>query len=166
LEGLNVGVTIYTDGACLDNPGRGGYAAILEDGKIQKVISGGYKLTTNNRMEIMAAIAGLEALKDICKVTVWSDSKYLVDAMNKGWARNWKQSNWKRSNNRRAANVDLWDRLLRLFETHDVDFKWVKGHSKNKNNERCDEVANNFANDKQLPEDEGYQNKVTTGRLL
>ena len=159
-------VIIYTDGACLGNPGQGGYAAILEDDKIQKEISGGYKLTTNNRMEVMAAIVGIEVLKEIHKVTVWSDSKYLVDAINKGWARNWKQNNWKLRNNKRAANIDLWDRLLKLCTTHDVTFKWVKGHSNNKNNERCDELANKAANNNQLPEDSGFKNTETTGRLF
>ena len=159
-------VVIYTDGACLGNPGPGGYAAILEYDKRKKEISGGYKSTTNNRMEIMAAIAGLEALKDVCEVTIWSDSEYLVNAMNKGWAMKWKAYNWKLSNKKRAANIDLWDRLLKLCEIHNVNFKWVKGHSENSKNERCDELANKAANGNQLLEDTGYKKKLKNTRLI
>ena len=159
-------INIYTDGACVGNPGPGGYAAILEYGEHQKEISGGYKMTTNNRMEIMAVIKGLEALKDVCKVTVWSDSEYLVKAMNEGWVRKWKGYNWKLSNKKRAASIDLWDRLLKLCEIHDVDFEWVKGHSFNRKNAYCDELANEAANNSKLPEDVGYKKKEKMDRLL
>lgn len=159
-------VTIYTDGSCLGNPGQGGYAAILEYGKYTKEISGGYKMTTNNRMEIMAAIAGLEVLKDVCKVTLWSDSEYLVKAMNEGWVRRWKDYNWKLSNNKRATNIDLWDRLLKICEIHDVVFEWIKGHNINLKNERCDELANKAAQNDNLHIDYGYKRKATTRKLL
>jgi ribonuclease HI len=159
-------VNIYTDGACIGNPGPGGYAAILKYGKQQKEISGGYKLTTNNRMEIMAVIVGLEALKDVCSVTVWSDSEYLVKAMNEGWTRKWKQYNWRLNNRKKAANIDLWDRLLKLCEIHDVDFEWVKGHNDNKENVRCDELANIAAYGNNLQEDYGYEKKVKPEKLL
>lgn len=132
---------IYTDGACSGNPGPGGYGAILScKGKI-KELSGGEANTTNNRMEIMAAIAGLSALKKPCEVTLYSDSKYLVDAITKRWVYRWRDNNWMRNKTDAALNVDLWERLLKLLETHQVTFAWVKGHAGHPQNERCDRLA-------------------------
>ena len=134
-------VSIYTDGACSGNPGPGGYGTVLLYNDIRKELSGGYSDTTNNRMEIMAVIKGLEALKSSCRVTIYSDSKYVVDAIDKGWVYNWKKNGWMRSNKERALNVDLWKRLLELMEKHQVTFKWVKGHADNVENKRCDQLA-------------------------
>ena len=134
-------IDIYTDGACKGNPGPGGWGAILVYGNIEKELSGGERETTNNRMELMAAIKGLEALKEPCEVTLYSDSKYLVDAMTKGWAAAWKARGWKRSGRSDALNPDLWDRLLSLAAVHRIKFVWVKGHDGHAYNERCDALA-------------------------
>ena len=149
-------VTIYTDGACLGNPGPGGYAAVLIYKGRRKEVSGGYARTTNNRMEIMAAIAGLETLKGKCKATIYSDSEYLVKAMSRGWVRKWRANGWKRNKRERALNSDLWERLLRLCDRHEVRFSWVKGHADTAENRRCDELAMQAAQQPNLPEDEGY----------
>lgn len=146
-------VTIYTDGACSGNPGPGGYGTVLICNGIQKELSGGYLDTTNNRMEIMGVIKGLEALKHTCKVTVYSDSKYVVDAIEKGWLANWKKNNWIKSNKEKALNIDLWKRLLVLMELHDVSFKWVKGHHDSEENNRCDLLAVQASRQSGLPED-------------
>ena len=143
-------VTIYTDGACVGNPGSGGYAAILISGERRKEITGGRQLTTNNRMELIAAIVALEALKWPCKVTLRSDSRYLVDGGQQRRTQNWK------------VNRDLWDRLRDICEKHDVEFEWVKGHSGNPENERCDVLAGNAAREKNLPEDVGYRTRQPT----
>jgi ribonuclease HI len=134
-------VEIYTDGACSGNPGPGGYGTVLIYKGHRKELSEGYKNTTNNRMEIMAVIKGLEALNEKCKVTLYSDSRYVVDAIEKGWVKKWKNNQWMRNKKEEAKNVDLWKRLLELLEFHDVTFKWVKGHADNKENERCDFLA-------------------------
>ena len=134
-------VTIYTDGACSGNPGPGGYGVVLLHKSHRKELSGGESQTTNNRMEMMAAIAGLEALKEPCNVELYSDSKYLVDAIQQGWAFRWRQSNWMRNKKDPALNPDLWERLLLLLEKHRVSFHWVKGHAGNPENERCDALA-------------------------
>jgi len=134
-------ITIYTDGACSGNPGRGGYGAVLIYGDYRKEISGGEALTTNNRMELSGVIKGLEMLKEPCEVTVFSDSKYVVDAIEKGWALRWKNNNWKRNKKDDALNPDLWEALLQLLQKHKVTFKWVKGHAGNVENERCDQLA-------------------------
>lgn len=146
-------VTIYTDGACSGNPGPGGYGTVLIYNGIQKELSGGFLDTTNNRMEIMGVLKGLEALKGTCKVTVYSDSKYVVDAIEKGWLANWKKNNWIKSNKEKALNVDLWKRLLELMEIHDVSFQWVKGHQNNEKNNRCDQLAVQASRQSELPED-------------
>lgn len=146
-------VTIYTDGACSGNPGPGGYGTVMIYNGMRKELSGGYFDTTNNRMEIMAVLKGLEALKQPCKVTVYSDSKYVVDAIEKGWLANWKKNNWIKSNKEKALNVDLWKRLLGLMEIHDVSFQWVKGHLENEENNRCDLLAVQASKQKELPED-------------
>jgi len=134
-------VTIYTDGACSGNPGPGGYGAVLIYGEHRKEFSGYDAATTNNRMEIMGAIAGLEALKEACRVNLYSDSRYVVDAITKGWVLRWQQNNWKRNKKDSALNVDLWERLLPLLDMHNVTFHWVKGHAGHPENERCDELA-------------------------
>lgn len=134
-------VTIYTDGACSGNPGPGGYGAILLYGAVEKELSGGEENTTNNRMELSGAIAALELLKESCDVTLYSDSQYLVNAMNKGWAVKWEKNGWKRAKNEPALNPDLWARLLTLCRTHNVQFIWVKGHADNAYNNRCDKLA-------------------------
>jgi ribonuclease HI len=149
-------VTIYTDGACLGNPGPGGYGVILFYRGHKRELSGGYNRTTNNRMEIMAAIAGLEALKEKCEVTLYSDSEYLVKAMSRGWAQRWRANGWKRNKREKVLNPDLWARLLQLCEYHQVQFRWVKGHAGTAENTRCDELAMQAAQQSNLPSDEGY----------
>ncbi|MCD8328975.1 MAG: ribonuclease HI [Ruminococcus sp.] len=134
-------VIMYTDGACSGNPGPGGYGTILKYGNHTKELSGGEESTTNNRMELSAVIAGLSALKEPCKVLVYSDSKYVVDAISLGWAESWKARGWKKSNKEPALNVDLWEKLLALINIHDVTFYWVKGHAGQPENERCDALA-------------------------
>lgn len=134
-------VDIYTDGACLGNPGAGGWAAVLEYRGTSKRLSGGEKLTTNNRMELTAVIMGLEALTEACAVTVHSDSKYVVEAIEKGWARSWKARGWIKSDRKPALNSDLWDKLLVLLDKHRVDFVWLKGHAGHPQNELCDVLA-------------------------
>ena len=134
-------VEIFTDGACQGNPGPGGWAAILKYGKHQKEISGGEILTTNNRMEISAVIKALELLKEPCNLTICSDSQYVCNAIDKGWAKKWQKNNWKRNKNQPALNPDLWQKLLELLEVHSVKIVWVKGHSGHPENERCDRLA-------------------------
>lgn len=134
-------VNIYTDGACSGNPGAGGWGAILIYGSLKKEISGGEGKTTNNRMELMAVISALEILKEPCEVTVFSDSQYVVNGMEKGWASSWRKNNWIKSNKEPALNPDLWERLLNLCDKHEVAFTWVKGHAQNEFNNRCDQLA-------------------------
>lgn len=134
-------VTIHTDGACKGNPGPGGWAAVLKLGDVEKEISGGEPSTTNNRMELTAVISALQALKYPCVVELYSDSKYVIDALSKGWARNWKRKGWMRNAKEKALNPDLWEKLLNLVDIHDVHYHWVKGHATNKYNNRCDELA-------------------------
>jgi len=156
-------VEIYTDGGCEPNPGAGGYAAVLLHPKKRAEVIGGFRKTTNNRMEILAVIAGLEMLKQPCKVTLYSDSQYLVEAIMKGWAPSWKRKNWWRTKTERAANVDLWERLLLLCEKHVVEFRWVRGHAGDLENERCDQLAMQALRQADLPIDDGYENKADTG---
>ncbi len=134
-------VEIFTDGACSGNPGPGGYGVVLRYNGNEKELSGGDSQTTNNRMELTAAIVGLEALKERCFVTLYSDSKYLIDAINCGWAVRWRENGWMRTKKDAAQNPDLWDRLLNLLEKHQVEFVWVKGHAGHPENERCDRLA-------------------------
>lgn len=150
-------VTIYTDGACVPNPGPGGYAAVLIAGNKRREITGGRRRTTNNRMEILAAIAGLEALNRPCRVTLFSDSRYLVDAMTEGWALRWRANGWKRNRKERAVNTDLWGRLLDLCQTHEVEFRWVQGHAGDTENERCDALSGSAAAVAGLPADTEYE---------
>lgn len=134
-------VTVYTDGACSGNPGPGGWAAILCYQGAEKELSGGEAQTTNNRMELTGVIAALQALKEPCQVELYSDSKYVVDALAKGWARSWRAKNWIKSDKKPALNPDLWERLLSLCDRHTVTCHWVKGHAENRYNNRCDELA-------------------------
>ena len=134
-------VHIYTDGACKGNPGPGGWGAILVYKNKERELSGGEELTTNNRMELLGAISALEALKTPCRVLLTSDSKYLVDGMVNGWAAAWKQNRWIKPDKKPALNPDLWEKLLRLCRTHEVEFLWIKGHAGHPYNERCDRLA-------------------------
>ncbi len=134
-------VEIFTDGACSGNPGPGGWGAVLRCGSAEKELSGGEKSTTNNRMELTAVISALSALKQRCTVTICSDSKYVIDAVTKGWAKSWQKNNWIKSDKKPALNADLWERLLGLLDQHDVSFVWIKGHAGHPENERCDQMA-------------------------
>ena len=134
-------VTVYTDGACSGNPGPGGWGAILEYRGHEKMISGGEPSTTNNRMELMAVIQALLALREPCVVELYSDSKYVIDALEKGWAWGWKRRGWVKADKKPALNPDLWDTLLGLTRQHEMHYHWVKGHEANEKNNRCDEQA-------------------------
>ena len=141
-------VKIYTDGACANNPGKGGYGIVLlyqkQDGKVvQKNLSRGFELTTNNRMELLAVIKGLEALKENCAVDLYSDSQYVVDAFNKNWINQWVENNWKSASKKPVKNIDLWQKLLLLLERHTVNFIKVEGHADNIYNNKCDKIAVN-----------------------
>ena len=134
-------VTLYTDGACSGNPGPGGWGAILEFQGIEKEFSGGEPETTNNRMELTAVIAGLSALKEPCIVELYSDSKYVIDGLSKGWAVSWRKNGWRKADKKPALNPDLWEKLLDLAEIHQLRYHWVKGHAENEKNNRCDQLA-------------------------
>lgn len=134
-------VYIFTDGACSGNPGAGGWGAVLKYGKAYKELSGAEEMTTNNKMELTAVIMGLKALKEPCEVILTTDSKYVVDGIEKGWARSWQRNGWKKSDKKPALNRELWEELLALLEIHRVRFTWVKGHTGHPENERCDELA-------------------------
>ncbi len=147
-------VEIFTDGACSGNPGPGGYGVILRRNNHSKELSAGYKNTTNNRMELRAVIAGLQALKEKCNVKIYSDSKYIVDAIQKGWAIRWEKNNWYRNKKEKALNPDLWRVLLDLLSEHQVELIWVRGHAGHPENERCDMLAVTAAAGKNLLEDQ------------
>jgi ribonuclease HI len=150
-------VKIYTDGGCAPtNPGPGGYGVVLIFGEHRRELSGGYRTTTNNRMELTAAIRGLEALKEPCKVTLFSDSQYVVNGIMKGWARKWRSNGWRLSDKRPAENIDLWQQLLDLCEKHSIQFKWIRGHNGNSENECCDRLAGSAARQSGLPVDVGF----------
>lgn len=134
-------ITLYTDGACSGNPGPGGWGAILQYNGVEKELSGGESETTNNRMELTAVIAGLQALKEPCIVELYSDSKYVIDALQKRWVYGWRARGWVKSDKKPALNVDLWEQLLALLERHQVRYHWVKGHAENPYNNRCNELA-------------------------
>lgn len=134
---------MFTDGACSGNPGPGGYGTILRYEGHEKELSGGEADTTNNRMELTAVIVGLEALKEPCHVTLTTDSKYVADAITKGWAESWQRNDWRKADKKPALNVDLWEKLLLLLKTHEVEIVWVKGHEGHPENERCDTLAVN-----------------------
>lgn len=144
-------VTIYTDGAAKGNPGKGGYGTVLISGNHEKRLSQGYLLTTNNRMELMAVIIGLEALNQKCNVTIYSDSKYVVDSVEKGWIFGWEKKGFKSK-----KNPDLWRRFLKTYRNHNVKFQWLKGHAGNKYNEICDQLAVEAAESSNLLQDKGY----------
>ncbi len=150
-------MVLFTDGGCINNPGPGGYGVVLIQNGHRHELSGGFRLTTNNRMELTACIVGLGQLAEKAAVTVYTDSQYLVNGITKGWAKSWRKRGWKKSDGQNALNPDLWERLLELCEFHDVEFVWVKGHAGNKENERCDQLATAAAAKKQLPKDEGYK---------
>jgi len=150
-------VSIYTDGSCLVNPGPGGWGVVMLYGAHRRELSGGFRETTNNRMELMAAISGLEALKEECRVILYSDSQYLVKGMAEGWAKRWQANGWKRNRREKAINPDLWEKLLTLAENHEIEFKWVRGHAGVTENERCDELAVAAAHQPNLPRDNNYE---------
>jgi ribonuclease HI len=150
-------VKLFTDGACSGNPGPGGYGVVLLFNSHRKEISKGFRRTTNNRMEILAAIAGLEALKEPCRVTLYSDSQYLVNAIEKDWAQRWQANGWMRNKKEKAINPDLWERLLELCKIHKVQFEWLRGHAGQEENERCDELATAAARGPNLAIDEDYE---------
>jgi ribonuclease HI len=154
-------VVIYTDGGAIDNPGPGGYGVVLRYRGHRKELSGGFRSTTNNRMELWACIEGLKALKQPCEVVLYSDSKYVVNGITKGWARKWQANGWKLSKKRKAENVDLWEQLLALCEQHDVEFRWVRGHAGNPDNERCDQLAMQAASRVNLPPDAAFETGAT-----
>ena len=149
-------VSIFTDGACSGNPGKGGYGVILNYMGKTKEISQGYESTTNNRMELMAAITGLKALKEPCKVTLYSDSKYLIDSVNKNWIASWQKNGWKNSKKEPVKNRELFEELTELLNTHEVELVWVKGHDGHPENERCDTLATTAAKGSNLIIDTGY----------
>ena len=134
-------IELFTDGACSGNPGPGGWGAILRYNGVEKELSGGEKDTTNNRMELTAVIMGLKALKEPCKVTLTTDSKYVSDGISKGWAQSWKNNGWRKADKKPALNPDLWDELLTLLTVHEVTINWVNGHAGHPENERCDKLA-------------------------
>lgn len=153
-------VEIYTDGACTGNPGKGGYGAVLLYNGTEKRISRGYRKTTNNRMELMAAVEALKLLKEPCEVDLYSDSKYLTDAINKGWLENWIKNGWRKADKKKVLNVDLWCELKKMLELHNVTFIWVKGHAGNKYNEACDVMAVDAYTLAAENIDENYENCV------
>ena len=149
-------VDLYTDGACSGNPGPGGYGYILKYNGREKEGSEGFSLTTNNRMEIMAVLKGLSALRETCNVNLYSDSKYVIDAITQGWVYKWEANCWMRNKKDKAVNVDLWEELLVLLDEHNVEFHWVKGHAGHPENERCDKLAVAAYQGKNLKDDIGY----------
>ena len=156
-------VTIYTDGSALGNPGPGGYGTVMMMDEHRKELSGGFRLTTNNRMEILAVIKGLEALQERCHVSLYSDSQYVINAITKGWAKKWRSKGWMRNKTDKALNPDMWERLLEQVGRHDVEFNWVRGHTGVEENERADRLAVGAAQGSNLPVDEGYE--AANGRM-
>jgi ribonuclease HI len=152
-------VIIYTDGASLGNPGPGGYGIVLISKGDRRELSGGYQRTTNNRMELMACIKALQALEKTDRAVLYSDSRYLINAISKGWARRWRRNGWMRSATQPAENADLWAELLDLLDSHEVEFRWVRGHAGTPENERCDQLAVQAARKKNLPADDGYESQ-------
>lgn len=152
-------VEIYTDGSSRGNPGPGGYGVVLRFGRHTREAASGYRRTTNNRMEMLAATVGLELLKEPCRVTLFSDSRYVVDALTKGWVEGWKKRGWKKKDKSPVKNVDLWKRLEAAAAPHRVDWQWVKGHAGHEMNERCDDLATRAADGEMgdLAEDRGYE---------
>jgi ribonuclease HI len=158
-------VLIHTDGGAFPNPGRGGYGVVLRYKDHKKELGDGFRLTTNNRMEILACIKGLQALTKKSSVVLYSDSRYVVDSMTEGWASRWRANGWMKSKKHAAENTDLWEQLLNLCEQHEVEFRWTQGHAGNEDNERCDQLAAQYANRDDLPADDGYETGDTHGLL-
>jgi ribonuclease HI len=158
--GADERVRVYTDGGCIGNPGPGGYGVVLLWGGNRRELSGGVRFTTNNRMELLACIVGLQTLKVAGSVRVYSDSQYVVRAMSEGWAARWRANRWRRSNREKAENADLWARLLELCDKHEVEFVWVRGHAGLPMNERCDKLAMAAARGKDLPPDSAYEEAI------
>lgn len=150
-------VVVHTDGGALDNPGPGGYGVVLRYKGHRRELSGGFRATTNNRMELVACIEALCALRHACRVVVYTDSRYVVNGISKGWAAKWQANGWKLSKKRKAENVDLWEQLLELCEQHEVEFRWVRGHAGNPDNERCDHLAMEAAARPNLPPDAAFE---------
>jgi ribonuclease HI len=150
-------VVIYTDGGALTNPGKGGYGVVLKHKGHRKELSGGFRLTTNNRMEILACIEGLRALKHKSDVVIFSDSQYVVNSISKGWAKRWRARGWMRNDTDKAENADLWEQLLKLCDDHTVEFRWIRGHQGTAENERCDQLAMEAARKADLPADTVYE---------
>jgi ribonuclease HI len=159
-------VVIYTDGGCIGNPGPGGYGVVLIHAGVRRELTGGYRLTTNNRMELTAAIQGLSVLDEACTVQLYSDSRYLVDAVTKGWLNGWRTHGWRKSDRQKVLNVDLWQQFAGLLERHQVNLTWVEGHSGDPNNERCDRLSRRAAAMKDLPQDLGYENTTRNPSLF
>lgn len=157
-------ISIYTDGAAKNNPGRGGYGIVFLFKEQRKEMSAGFRKTTNNRMELLAVITALAALKEECKVDLFSDSKYVIEPIEKGWLQSWKKKNWKRGKNEKVKNPDLWIRLDELLKKQQVTFHWVRGHDGNKENERCDVLAVQAAEGNNLQIDEVFEQSVKSGR--
>jgi len=156
---------LHADGACSGNPGPGGWAFILQAAGIRTEKSGGFRRTTNNRMEITAVLEGLKALEEPSRVDVYTDSQYVVNAMNQGWAARWQALGWKRNRKEKALNPDLWEDLLELCDRHDVAFHWTKGHVGHPENERCDRLSKKALSAPDLPEDPGFGSEETGGTL-
>jgi len=152
------GLKIWTDGACRGNPGPGGYGVVIEYEGHKRELWGGFRLTTNNRMELMGAIKALEAIPEKCEAIIYSDSTYLVNSMTIGWVKRWRSKDWINKGNKKVPNADLWERMLQLCAQRKVKFNWVKGHNSNIENERCDRLAESAAQKPDLPDDEGYTN--------
>lgn len=152
-------VVIYTDGACSGNPGPGGFGVVLLNGASRREISQGYRRTTNNRMELLAVITALESLKRRCHVTIYSDSEYVVNAITKGWLRSWQQRGWRKADKKPVLNLDLWQRLVPLLAGHDIEFRWVRGHNNDVENERCDVLAVAAIQGGDLLADDGFTGK-------
>lgn len=150
---------MYTDGACTGNPGPGGYGIILCYGSKRREVSAGFRLTTNNRMELLATIIGLNTLRYRCSVTIHTDSQYVTEGITQGWAQRWRDNGWKRNKKEKASNIDLWGQLLDLCALHEVTFEWIRGHMGHPENERCDRLAVLAAKGNDLPADEGYESE-------
>ena len=159
---MNHNVSMHTDGACSGNPGPGGFGVVLQYGAKRNELSGGFRLTTNNRMELLAAVRGLETLTRPCAVSLYTDSKYVADAVNKGWARRWRANGWRRGKTEKAVNPDLWARLLDLLDFHDVEFVWVRGHAGDPGNERADALAVAASKSDNLGVDDVYEKAMRT----
>jgi ribonuclease HI len=156
-------VEMFTDGACTGNPGPGGYGVVLKLGRHRRELSGAFSETTNNRMELMAAIVGLRALNRHCRVRLTSDSEYLIESLTKGWVARWRENGWWRSANQRAVNHDLWETLLDLMAMHEVSLIWTRGHAGDAENERCDELARQAIGSSVAGIDEGYEQSKAGG---